>query len=230
MPWGLLLTLCCPQTIVNSVTATLVIPTTIVQTSVATSVATSVSSVSFTATQSAPPVTLIATSTLPASTVTVTAAAPQPSCVPSGARAAFNTLAARNTTGCSTTGNPCAQIVYADVGSSIQTFQAYGQSLTCSSSVGMQCISYIGLTTSTASTSTCQGAWDVYCDSTKVGTINTIGKACGMYSIGSSCAVNFAARSCSAISVTAAPDGDNTMGCCKGASSPDSKITGISAW
>jgi hypothetical protein len=61
------------------------------------------------------------------------------------------------------------------------------------------------------------------------GTISTLGKACAGSAMNNTCQVSFPGRVCTQIELRAAVDNDNTSNCC-GGNSPDSMITGVSAW
>lgn len=147
-------------------------------------------------------------------------------CNPSGTRAGFNTLMSSTTTGCWNTGNPCSQ----DTANFSQTygrnFQALNQELVCGGTTG--CVGHVGVGTYTGSTTVCQGGWDVYCNGTKVGTINTIGKMCGGTAMTNGCSIAFTPQSCSTIKLVASAS-SNAMGCC-GGTNPDSMIVAVSAW
>jgi hypothetical protein len=145
-------------------------------------------------------------------------------CVPSGSRVAFNTMTARTTTGC-WTGNPCQTDVFNWSATYGENFQALGQSVTCGGTTG--CVAHAGITTYN-SFPVCQGAWDVYCDASLVGNINTNGKACQGSAMANGCSITFGARTCTTIRL-AATAGSGQLSCC-GGTSPDSMITAVSAW
>ena len=56
-----------------------------------------------------------------------------------------------------------------------QSFINANENVVCGGTTA--CVSHIGITTYELSAN-CQGAFDVYCDAAKVGTIDTTGKAC----------------------------------------------------
>lgn len=147
-------------------------------------------------------------------------------CNPSGTRQPFNTFVSATTTGCWNTGNPCGQ----DTSTFSQTygrnFQANGQEVVCGGVTA--CVGHVGIGTYTGSTTVCQGAWDVYCNNTKVGTINTVGKTCGGTAMTNGCSIAFTPASCSTIKLVASA-GNGGLGCCGGAM-PDSMIVAVSAW
>ena len=90
------------------------------------------------------------------------------------------------------------------------------------------CVGHVGIGTYTGSTTVCQGAWDVYCNNTKVGTINTVGKTCGGTAMTNGCSIAFTPASCSTIKLVASA-GNGGLGCCGGAM-PDSMVVAVSAW
>ncbi len=147
-------------------------------------------------------------------------------CEPSGPRVGFNTLAADTASGC-WSGNPCARDSYSWSETQGQNFQGFGQSITCSGTTG--CVQNVGITTYASSSTVCQGDWDVYCDGTWLGTLETLGRSCSGTAMTNGCDINFEPLECSSIQLTAVTDGDSTSGCC-GGSQPDSMITAVSAW
>jgi len=146
-------------------------------------------------------------------------------CTPSGSRQAFNTLQSHTTSGCWDTGNPCAQDTYNFSQTYGQNFQAAGQDIVCSGTTA--CVGHVGIGTYGATT-VCQGTWDVYCDTTKVGTIDTLNTTCTGSAMTNGCNISFTPTSCSTIKLVGQTGtGDNA--CC-GGSSPDSMIVAVSAW
>ena len=148
------------------------------------------------------------------------------SCLPSGGRASFNTLAENSASGC-WDGNPCSHDSYSWSDSQGQNFQGFGQAIACSGPTA--CVSHVGITTYTGSSSVCQGDFDVFCDGVFVGTLSTRGRTCGGSATSNGCNVSFEPMECSSVRLEAVSDGDGTAGCC-GGSQPDSMITGVSAW
>lgn len=145
-------------------------------------------------------------------------------CVPTGARAGFNTLASHTTTGC-WLGNPCGQDNWNFSSSYGQNFQANGQQFVCSGP--STCVGHVGVTTY-SDTKVCEGAWDVYCDNNKVGNINTVGKACTGSAQSNGCSIAFTPAACTSVKVVAT-GGSGVQNCCAG-QAPDSMIVSISAW
>lgn len=145
-------------------------------------------------------------------------------CTPSGMRQAFNTLA-MSPTGACVAGDPCPQDAYVLLAANIASFTAVGQTLACSAT-SPACIAHVGITT--YSTTQCQGAWDVYCDAKKVGTIDTVGKAtCTGSAMTSGCSTTFTPVDCAEIKLVSIAG----MGAaCCGSGAVDSRVTSISAW
>ncbi len=133
--------------------------------------------------------------------------------VPSGSRAPLNTTA-KTTTGC-WTGSPCAQDVYSFSPSYGVNFQANGQDLTCSGA--STCVGHVGIATY-AATNVCEGAWDVYCDNTKIGNLNTVGKSCQGTAMTNGCNLTFTPAPCASIRLVATT-GSGVQSCC-GSSAP----------
>ena len=148
-----------------------------------------------------------------------------PGCVPSGQRAAFNALSASTASGC-WKGNPCAQDQWAWDSNNGRNFQNTGESVTCSGNA--TCVGNVGIVTYSG-TPTCQGIWNVLCDGVQVGSINSLGAPCVGSAKANACKVSFIPRMCTSIQLVAAPDNDGTSNCC-GGNSPDSMLTGVSAW
>ncbi len=144
-------------------------------------------------------------------------------CVPSGSRQPFNTLSANTTTGC-WTGNACAQGTYSWTTTHGNSFEAIGQAITCGGTTA--CVSHVGITTYQVS-SNCQGTWDVYCDTTKVGTIDTAGLGCSGDAMTNGCSTSFMPVTCSTIKLVATA---GSVGGCCGAGTIDTMLTGVSAW
>jgi cysteine-rich repeat protein len=147
-------------------------------------------------------------------------------CQPSGQRAPFNTLNINTASGC-WNGNPCPYNNYAWDSTHGQNFQMFGEAVSCT---GVPtCVAHVGITTYQGGGNVCQGIWEVYCDGVLAGSINTLGKACAGSAMANTCSITFPGRICSQIELRAAQDNDNTAGCC-GGTSPDTMITGVSAW
>ncbi len=79
-------------------------------------------------------------------------------------------------------------------------YQAVGQYFICGGTTA--CIGHVGINTYSSST-VCQGVFDVYCDSTNVGTINTVGKTCIGTPMTNGCSISFAPVTCSSIKLKA---------------------------
>lgn len=146
-------------------------------------------------------------------------------CVPTGQRAGFNTIQSFTTTGCWNTGNPCGQDQYNFSQTYGRNFQAANQEIVCGGTNA--CVGHVGIGTY-AGTTVCQGTWDVYCGSTKVGTIDTRNKACTGSAMNNQCNVAFTPAPCSTIKLVAQL-GSGQNGCCAG-NAPDSMIVAVSAW
>jgi cysteine-rich repeat protein len=146
-------------------------------------------------------------------------------CQPLGPRAPFNTLGINTASGC-WDGNPCQFDAFAWDPTHGQNFQAFGQAVSCSGAA--TCVANVGITTYNAAL-VCQGKWDVYCDDAIVGTLDTLNLGCTGSAMANNCSISFPGRICTEIELRAVEDNDNTASCCAG-SSPDSMITGVSAW
>lgn len=144
-------------------------------------------------------------------------------CVPSGQRQGFNTLQSHTTTGC-WNGNPCAQGTYNWVSTNGQSFINANENVVCSGTTA--CVAHVGITTYSAS-SNCQGSWDVYCDQTKVGTIDTTNKACQGDAMTNGCSVTFAPVTCTTVKFVGLT---GSVGACCGSTGLHSMITAVSAW
>ncbi len=146
-------------------------------------------------------------------------------CVPSGTRQAFNTISVNGNTanGC-WAGNPCAQGTYVGQPANGRNFKAVNQEVVCGGTTA--CVKNVGITTYQTS-SICQGQFDVYCDATKVGTIDTTGKACIGDSMTNGCKISFAPISCTTLKFIAVK---GTGAICCGTGAPDQMLTGVSAW
>jgi hypothetical protein len=145
-------------------------------------------------------------------------------CSPSGSRVAYNTLSSKTNTGCFTT-SPCAQATYLWSSANIESFENVGEYIVCGGTTA--CISHVGIN-NYANTSDCQGSWDVYCDTTKVGTLNTIGKTCSGSPMTNGCSISFNPVTCSSVKFSA----QTTAGhlCCGGTNPLDISISGVTAW
>ncbi len=147
-------------------------------------------------------------------------------CTPKGGRQAFNTLVADSASGC-WDGNPCQYDSYSWNDSHGQSFQGYGQQVSCGGTTA--CIEHIGITTYDGSTTVCQGKWDVFCGNDKVGTIESNNTKCAGSAMGNGCKVDFTPRECSTVRLVAVVDNNPAQSCCE-ANPPGSMITGVSAW
>jgi hypothetical protein len=145
-------------------------------------------------------------------------------CSPAGTRQAYNTMTSHTTTGC-WTGNPCAQGTYSWTSTNGQSFINANEDVVCGGTTA--CVSHVGITTYELS-SNCQGAWDVYCDTTKVGSIDTTGKACSGDAMTNGCSITFGnPLTCSSIRFVGTA---GSVGACCGSTGYHSMITGVSAW
>ncbi len=144
-------------------------------------------------------------------------------CSPAGTRQAFNTLSSSTTTGC-WLGQPCAQGTYNWTSTNGQSFNNVNENIVCNGTTA--CVSNVGITTY-ASSSNCQGTWDVYCDTTKVGTIDTTSKACSGDAMTNGCSISFSPLSCSAIKFVGLT---GSVGACCSTTGLHSMITAVSAW
>jgi hypothetical protein len=142
----------------------------------------------------------------------------------SASRQGFNTLQSHTTTGC-WNGNPCAQDQYNWTPINGQTFNAINENIVCSGTTAR--VAHVGIGTYQSQLQ-CQGTWDVYCDSNKVGSLSTLNKACADSAMSNGCSISFAPVTCSTIKLVATA-GSGMLGCC-GASPPDSMIVAVSAW
>jgi len=107
------------------------------------------------------------------------------------------------------------------------SFGSAGHWIRCTRGAGPTMTSAVGITTYAGSSTTCQGAWDVYCDGTNVGRITSLGTTCTTGPYRGSCQVTYSARSCSYIQLNAVSG--NGSGCCN-SGGPDSMITAIAVW
>ena len=148
-------------------------------------------------------------------------------CTPTGQRQTFNTLASNTSTGC-WEGNPCSVDTYSWSATNGANFQATGQNVVCSGATA--CVGHVGINTYSGSTSICQGAWDVYCDMTKVGTIDTTNKSCSGSAMSNGCSTTFTPAMCSSIELVLSA-GSGVVGCCLSSGNPpDAMLTAVSAW
>jgi hypothetical protein len=145
-------------------------------------------------------------------------------CTPAGTRQAYNTLQSKSATGCLTT-SPCATATYNWASTNIQSFYNVGEYIVCSGTTA--CISHVGIN-NWSDPQACQGSWDVYCDSTKVGTLNTVGKTCSGSPMSNNCSISFSPVTCSTIKLQVASG--NTNACCGGTHQVDTSIAGVTAW
>ena len=72
----------------------------------------------------------------------------------------------------------------------------------------------------------CQGSWDVYCNTTKVGTINTT-NACQGDAVTNGCGIAFQPMSCTTVKLVAASE---ITGACCGSRAIDTMVAAVSAW
>jgi len=145
-------------------------------------------------------------------------------CTPTGTRQGFNTLTSHTTTGC-WTGQPCAQGTYLWDSTHGQSFINANEDIVCGGTTA--CVDHVGITTYELS-GNCQGSWDVYCDATKVGTIDTTNKACQGDAMTNGCSVTFGGpMTCSTIRFVGVT---GSVGLCCGSTGLHSMITGVSAW
>ena len=142
-------------------------------------------------------------------------------CVPSGTRQPFNTVVSSTTTGC-WAGSPCGQDTVVLSATYGKNFAGVGQELVCGGTTA--CVGHVGIGTYS---SICQGVWDVYCNATKVGTINTLNKACVGTAMTNGCNIAFTPTSCTTLKLVATAGSGQT--CC-GTGAPDAMITAVSAW
>ncbi len=144
-------------------------------------------------------------------------------CSPAGTRQAYNTLQQSTGTGCFTT-SPCATSTYNWSSNNIQSFYNAGEYIVCSGTTA--CISHVGVNNWNVGTE-CQGMWNVYCDSTNVGTLNTEGKTCTGTPMTNGCSISFAPVTCSSIKLELV-SGDTSQ-CCN--DTPyDTSLSGVTAW
>ena len=144
-------------------------------------------------------------------------------CSPTGTRQGFNTLSSGTANGC-WMGNPCPQTTYLGSTTNGRNFKAINQDVVCGGTTA--CVNHVGITTY-AATTYCQGGWDVYCDSTKVGNIDTTGKMCIGNPMTNGCSITFAPLTCSTIKYVGVKAGG---GICCNTGSPDIMITATAAW
>ena len=145
-------------------------------------------------------------------------------CVPSGSRQAFNTLSSHTTSGC-WSGNPCAQGTYTWVSTNGASFINANEYTVCGGTTA--CVGHVGITTYEQSAN-CQGSWDVYCDTTKVGTIDTTGKACQGDAMTNGCSITFSKPlTCTGIKLVGLT---GSVGACCGSTGLHSMVTAVSAW
>lgn len=155
-----------------------------------------------------------------------------PPCPPDGSRAPFDTLgintASGGWAGIAWDGNPCAHDDYAWEVDRGQSFQGFGEAISCMGEIA--CVGNVGITTY-ESANACQGAWEVLCDGFALGTIDTIGKGCSGSAMANGCDLGFTPRFCVEVELRAVVDGDGVApGECFSIGAPDSMITGVSAW
>jgi hypothetical protein len=150
-------------------------------------------------------------------------------CVPTGTRQPFNTMSAHTTTGC-WSASPCATDTFSFSSGNGLNYQTVGESFTCTANT-QECIGHVGINTYT-DPQVCEGVWDVYCDTTKVGSINTVGKTCTGSAMSNGCDATFTPVQCTTIQLKIT-GGSQTNDCCVTTGSgthPDAMVVGISAW
>lgn len=144
-------------------------------------------------------------------------------CVPQGTRQGFNMLSSKTTTGC-WNGNPCAQGNYVWQTQNGQSFINANEEVVCGGTTA--CVGHVGITTYDQA-GNCQGSWDVYCNSTKVGTINTVNKGCNGDAMTNGCSITFNPTTCQTIKLVGIT---GSVGACCGSTGLHSMVTGVSAW
>lgn len=147
-------------------------------------------------------------------------------CVPTGARQPFNTMSSHTVTGC-WTNSPCATDTYTFAQANGLNFQHVGENFVCSGTTA--CIGHVGINTYSSSLY-CQGVFDVYCDSTKVGSINTVGGTCIGTAMTNSCNTSFTPMNCSTIKLQLTAGAGTDLCCSTAGTGPDTMVVGISAW
>jgi hypothetical protein len=105
------------------------------------------------------------------------------------------------------------------------SFHQINEYVTCGGTTA--CISHVGIN-NYADPNECQGSWDVYCNATKVGTLDTVGKTCSGSPMSNGCSISFAAMSCTTIKLEVSA-GNGGATCCNGATI-DTSIAGVTAW
>jgi len=146
-------------------------------------------------------------------------------CNPAGTRQPFNSVVSSTVTGCYSAGNPCVQDTVVFGPANGRNFQALNQEFVCGGTTA--CIGHVSIGTY-QSAGNCQGTWDVYCNSTKLGSINTLGKACAGTAMTNGCGITFTPTSCTTLRFVATA-GSGVQNCCGGVA-PDSVIVAVSAW
>lgn len=145
-------------------------------------------------------------------------------CTPSGNRATFNALQA-SSGGC-IAGNPCQTDMSIQAVQYIASFETPNAALVCGGTTA--CVSHVGIGTY-STPGNCQGTWDVYCDSKKVGTIATGGKGCAGSAMSNGCNITFQPLQCTTIKLVGI--GGSGTACCSGTILPvDTRVTAVSAW
>ncbi len=123
--------------------------------------------------------------------------------------------------------SPCASDTYSFAAANGLNYQAVGQYFICGGTTA--CIGHVGINTYSSST-VCQGVFDVYCDSTKVGSINTVGKTCIGTAMTNTCNVSFNPTSCTTIKLELSAGAGTDLCCNTSGTGPDTMVVGISAW
>lgn len=148
-------------------------------------------------------------------------------CVPTGDRAPLDVAGADTVSGC-WDGDFCGHDDFLWESSRAKIFAAFEESASCTGPA--TCIANVGITTYNVE-GNCQGAFDVLCDGEWVGTIDTVGRACGSSAMADGCDVSFPARRCSEVTFVSVPSSsEEPTGCCGWDAPPDSAIASFSAW
>lgn len=124
-------------------------------------------------------------------------------------------------------GNPCAYDSYSWSSNQGRNFVNVNEYIQCGGTTA--CVSNVGISTYGATT-TCQGAVQVYCGSSLMGTINTVGALCTGSSVMSNpaqCKISFSPTMCPYIRLVGVSG--NGGGCC-GSAQLDMMITAVTAW
>eukprot|EP01116_Phalansterium_solitarium_P015896 TRINITY_DN3568_c0_g2_i1.p1 TRINITY_DN3568_c0_g2~~TRINITY_DN3568_c0_g2_i1.p1 ORF type:complete len:567 (+),score=93.55 TRINITY_DN3568_c0_g2_i1:58-1701(+) len=149
-------------------------------------------------------------------------------CTSNGLVKAFNTFT-KASTGCFPSTLVCGRRYYPSSWDGGNSFRVAGEWISCTAA-GAQCVAGVGITT--YNTTSCQGAWDFFCDSSFIGRIDTSGKTtCAGDATANGCtALLSQGRTCTVIKAVAV---SSSSVCCgsTGTQGPiDSAITGLVAW